>query len=169
MLFGHDEGKNLKQLCDGEKDVVCIQMGGTGISAETTEEILLELGGVSKKLIWQNASPGSSFPEHNILIQNAVYDAYEISYCYSTGFQQEADSITLDRKNGPLDGIMNVTWAKNMCRSAEIQSVDETTGNVTIDFGAGEHYSDYGKKYTGTNDTDIYCIPLKIYGIKGVK
>lgn len=30
MLFGHDEGKNIKQLCDGTKDVVCIKMGGTG-------------------------------------------------------------------------------------------------------------------------------------------
>lgn len=30
MLFGHDEGKNLKQLCNGEKDVICVGMGGTG-------------------------------------------------------------------------------------------------------------------------------------------
>lgn len=30
MLFGHDEGKNLKQLCNGEKDVICPEMGGTG-------------------------------------------------------------------------------------------------------------------------------------------
>ena len=30
MLFGHDEGKNIVQLCNGEKDVVCIEKGGTG-------------------------------------------------------------------------------------------------------------------------------------------
>lgn len=30
MLFGHDEGKNIVQLCNGEKDVVCVEMGGTG-------------------------------------------------------------------------------------------------------------------------------------------
>ena len=30
MLFGHDEGKNIVQLCDGNKDVVCIEKGGTG-------------------------------------------------------------------------------------------------------------------------------------------
>lgn len=31
MIYGHDEGKNVKQLCDGETDAVCIEMGGTGV------------------------------------------------------------------------------------------------------------------------------------------
>lgn len=34
MLFGHDEGKNLKQLCNGKDDVVCVEMGGTGVKTK---------------------------------------------------------------------------------------------------------------------------------------
>lgn len=42
MLFGHDEGKNLKQLCDGLKDLICIAMGGTG--ADNPEDARKNLG-----------------------------------------------------------------------------------------------------------------------------
>lgn len=42
MLYGHDEGKNLKQLCNGEKDVICIEKGGTG--ADNAEDAREKLG-----------------------------------------------------------------------------------------------------------------------------
>ena len=40
MLFGHDEGKNIRQLCDGLKDLICVKMGGTGKESHTVNAVL---------------------------------------------------------------------------------------------------------------------------------
>lgn len=40
MLYGHDQGKNIKQLCDGTNDIVCAKMGGTGKAFHTANAVL---------------------------------------------------------------------------------------------------------------------------------
>lgn len=40
MLYGHDQGKNIKQLCDGTNDIVCAKMGGTGKASHTANAVL---------------------------------------------------------------------------------------------------------------------------------
>lgn len=40
MLYGHDQGKNIKQLSDDTNDVVCAKMGGTGKASHTANAVL---------------------------------------------------------------------------------------------------------------------------------
>ena len=40
MLYGHDQGKNIKQLSDDTNDVVCVKMGGTGKASHTANAVL---------------------------------------------------------------------------------------------------------------------------------
>lgn len=200
MLFGHDEGKNLKQLCNGIKDLICVKMGGTGKESHVknsiltgngeealknvptnkgalyanaageapqfgTSEALEVIGGTSKKLLWRNVSPTSEFKEQDMTI-DGKYDEIIITAAYSTGYTQKAVELSLDMRDSYATGALNITWGKNVARNVEARSADMS---VTVWFDTGEHYNEYGSKYTGSNSTDIYCIPLAIYGVKGVK
>lgn len=40
MLYGHDQGKNIKQLSDDTNDLVCVKMGGTGKASHTANAVL---------------------------------------------------------------------------------------------------------------------------------
>lgn len=44
MLYGHDQGKNIKQLSDDTNDLVCVKMGGTGKASHTANAVLMGNG-----------------------------------------------------------------------------------------------------------------------------
>lgn len=64
MLFGHDEGKNLKQLCDGLKDLICIAMGGTGADNAEDARKNLGIGGVATEDVLPVSKGGTGKTTH---------------------------------------------------------------------------------------------------------
>lgn len=161
MLYAHDEGKNIRQLCDGETDAVCMEMGGTG--AETKEGAQENLEIVSKTLLWENASPTSEFAEQTLQIDLSEYDEVEI--------------VTRHNQTSANRGMYKCRVGDSI-RIAEItNSMSETVylGAVVRNFTVNKDGINVtGTYYRNTNTLPIvlgttFLIPLAIYGIKGVQ
>ena len=108
----------------------------------------------SMKLLWENASPGSTFDAQTISLDLSGYDFCEIFYhgvLNDTGY---------DTRRLPVGYSvwMYVEWNARYVRKATVR----TTG---VEFGAG-YGANFGSS-TVQEDTRS-CIPLAIYGIKGV-
>lgn len=143
--------------------VVPIKNGGTGVAADTAAEALAALGGVSKTLVWENTAietDSAEFAAQSIPIDNIeTYDGFEIAYVdnagsqfhlYSTGFIPNYRNQMINLSVPLLDKI-----AVRGCRMS---------GTGIFMFEA-----DYREYATATTvEDDHYCIPYKIYGIKGV-
>ena len=110
--------------------------------------------GVEMVLLWENASPTSTFAAQNVAIANITdYDMLLIEcsyasdgpYRYSCLFKAEVGAI----------GISHIMWASTGNYSHRQVEVIETG----IAFGPGHRT---GKEANG------YTIPLRFYGLKGV-
>lgn len=164
MLFGHDEGKNLVQLCDGSNDIICRQMGGTGIQADTAEELLLALGAISFKKVWENASPTSSFKAQEITVDWINdYDLFLTEFRLNTNSGYRFFAFSVPGATSPIQATMNV---------AGTTTVTFLTRNILFSING---YINVGacnyKKAddTATEETNSHLIPVKVLGIKGVK
>ena len=187
MLYGHDEGKNIKQLNDGSNDVVCIKMGGTGAStaagarnnilegeplpiaeggtgATTAPDARSNLGlsgAETKTLLWTNASPTSSFASQTLTIANlSAYDGVMIIFSRHTTVKMFNDTDMVDNS-----GYIGVDTSKNRYINGRATKVTPSSNAIEI----GDNIETTLKSNTVSNATkNANCIPLKIYGIKEV-
>lgn len=153
MLYGHDEGKNIVQLCDGLNDVVCVGKGGTGKT--NAADALEALGGISKKLLWQNASPASEFPAQTINFDLSAYDAVLI---FAKANKTSNNIVSVEVLKG-VGTFLSVSTSINAYRTFTVASHD-----ITVSAG----YQALAYNSTTTQNNDV-VVPLEIYGIKGVQ
>ena len=77
MIFGHDEGKNIVQLCDGENDVISVGKGGTGGTTAAAARKNLGLGLAALTLATTQTITTAA---QKILFTNNVITSDKLSY-----------------------------------------------------------------------------------------
>lgn len=118
-----------------------------------------DLGGISIKKLWENASPTSAFAAQTISLDLSNYSSVLITFRYSNstdahGYGQNslfAEIGTSGRMVAPSV-------------STALRSVDITTSGVV--FSGGTYANNYNS-WSLTLDNS-FCIPDAIYGVKGV-
>ena len=123
---------------------------------------LVNLGGVSMKSLWTNASPTSDFAAQTISLNLSDYEYVLVRYLYSTDYQG-IDQIAIVKVG--RDAYLTFTGAAstNIYLSQRTISV----GSDSVAFGAPVY-----KTYASTSNptaNNKYCIPVEIIGIKGVQ
>ena len=123
---------------------------------------LANLGGVSMKSLWINASPTSDFATQTISLNLSGYEYVLVRYLYSTDYQS-LNQIAIVKVGG--DAYLTFTGgaSTNIYLSQRTISV----GSDSVVFGAPVY-----KTYASTSKptaNNKYCIPVEIIGIKGVQ
>lgn len=138
-----------------------VAQGGTG--ATTAAAALANLGGVSMKLLWTNASPSSAFANQTLTLDLSSYDAVEVEFGYSKDYPN--DSVVVRAFIGHTG---TAYMQANMSNSNGYlltlsRSVIPYTNSITI----YPCYWKYSNEKANSTHND-YAIPTRIYGIKGV-
>ena len=123
---------------------------------------LANLGGVSMKSLWTNASPTSNFATQTISLNLNGYEYVLVRYLYSTDYQSQ-NQIAIVKVGG--DAYLTFTGVA----STDIYLSQRTisVGSNSVAFGAPVY-----KTYASTSKptaNNKYCIPVEIIGIKGVQ
>lgn len=137
-----------------------IANGGTG--ATTAAAALANLGGVSMKSLWTNASPTSDFAAQTISLNLNGYEYVLVRYLYSTGYQSQ-DQIAIVKVGRDAYLTFTGVASTNIYLSQRTISV----GGDSVTFGEPVY-----KTYASTSNpaaNNKYCIPVEIIGIKGVQ
>ena len=137
-----------------------IANGGTG--ANNAEEALANLGGVSMKSLWMNASPTSDFATQTISLNLNDYEYVLVRYLYSTDYQSQ-NQIAIVKVGREAYLTFTGGASTNIYLSQRTISV----GSDSVAFGAPVY-----KTYASTSNptaNNKYCIPVEIIGIKGVQ
>ena len=143
-----------------------ISSGGTGATNAAEARSNLGLSGAQiKTLLWTNASPSSQFANQTLSLSLSEYDAVEIECCYGSSYTNVVET-----------GIYKKSYTQQyMTCHGDIKTnntgfyisqrlVTATASGITFGKGTYKNISAAAKGAEGNN----YCIPLKIYGIKGV-
>ena len=109
---------------------------------------------ISMKLLWTNASPGSSFAAQTIPLDLSGYNIIAVSSYYLASNQIETWSFCTVGATGWMYHFVNYRQRRNI--TATISSVI---------FGDGQEAAQTGNLSTNNNA----MIPYKIFGIKGVQ
>ena len=126
----------------------------TATSAAAARANLGLTGAETKKLLWQNASPTSSFANQTVNLDLSNYDSLEIEFkTYAS-----SNAFHVSRHRIGVESVLTTATGG----SATICSVMRIfTANAS-----GITFSDYFDWNYGKNNT--VCVPTKIYGIKEV-
>lgn len=120
--------------------------GGGGGGSVSVDDV------VTETLLWQNASPTSSFDPQTISIPLAEYDMYKILYAPSTGYSTREMSMEARAGSGC---VLIGMWADT--DSIFHRSVSSSTTGLSV-----------ANAYANKEKNNAYCIPLAVYGIKAV-
>lgn len=137
--------------------------GGTGISAETEEDLLLALGGTNIKLAWRNSSPTSAFGAQTItpnqmgLTDLSPYDIALVAFRSYDTQTQHTPAVICEK-----DATTRHTY---LWDHAYISLRSITFDDSGVYFGSAY----YGKVLQSTAANNAYLIPTAIYIIKGVQ
>lgn len=146
--------------------------GGTG--ATSAASALSNLGGISIKKLWENASPTSSFASQTLSLDIAPYDFLLIFHYGRIGPNNT-------QTDGYQASIVPIGITSVLSHSAiigedanfiyeENRIVTSNKTNKTVWFDRGRYvYTFNGNSYSKRSDNDpTSAIPYRIYGIKGV-
>ena len=123
---------------------------------------LANIGGVSMKSLWTNASPTSDFATQTISLNLSGYEYVLVRYLYSTDYQSQ-NQIAIVKVGGDAYLTFTGVASTNIYLSQRTISV----GSNSVAFGAPVY-----KTYASTSNPTVnnkYCIPVEIIGIKGVQ
>ena len=123
---------------------------------------LANLGGVSMKSLWINASPTSDFATQTISLNLSGYEYVLVRYLYSTDYQS-LNQIAIVKVGGGAYLTFTGVASTNIYLSQRTISV----GSDSVVFGAPVY-----KTYASTSKptaNNKYCIPVEIIGIRGVQ
>lgn len=146
-----------------QMEICVISLTSGGISGIVSQIGAAESGGTSPVvLLWENASPTSAFAEQTIALDLSKYDLVMVQFL-------RVNSTTAMRVNSAIIGVGDSGCLIDLMTSA---SAVPTVMMRTFEM------SDSGITFGGaltqlTNKTErtvspTYCIPIRIYGIKGV-
>lgn len=146
-----------------------IAQGGT--EATTAAEALANLGGLSMKLLWENASPNSTFAGQTISLDLTPYDYIEIeaqnyasknlnNATYKAKVGEYIQFVSAGGGNGFNSSTLFLEGASEvLVRHAKVNSNG-------IQFADGQSATSGGNWSSGTRGA---CLPVRIWGIKGVQ
>ena len=138
---------------------------GTEADAAVARANLGLVGVETRTLLWTNASPTSEFANQTLSLSLSEYDAVEIECCYGSSYTNVVET-----------GIYKKSYTQQyMTCHGDIKTnntgfyisqrlVTVTASGITFGKGTYKNISAAAKGAEGNN----HCIPLKIYGIKGV-
>lgn len=112
--------------------------------------------------LWENASPKSNFPAQKLTF-DGEYDAVILTAGFSTEYIRVANMVVVDLDATYTNCLLSVMWETNVARLVDIT---KTETGISIDFKNGGQYGSYGGS---REEGSSYCIPLTIYGLKGVQ
>ena len=119
---------------------------------------LKDLGGISKETIWENPSPTSSFLRQIIEMDLSEYEKIEVVYRMNNN---RTDTGNAEFRINDYAGILRGSFI-------DAKALYDRRFNVSrtyVYFGPGwSHYLD--SNYN--SEENAVCIPIAIYGIKGV-
>ena len=156
---------------DGLTDPKLIINGEMAFGTEADAAVALaNLGGVSMKSLWTNASPTSNFAAQTLDSSDSIpnlsdYEYVLVRYLYSTDYQSD-DQIAVFKVGRA--GYLTFTGAASTS-SGNILLSQRTisVGSDSVAFGAPV-YKNYSSTANATANNK-YCIPIEIIGIKGVQ
>lgn len=129
----------------------------------TWRKLLDETNGIQMKKLWQNASPSSTFGAQTLTI-SGLYDAIIIVPRYSNSYANLGAAVIANTTGSSVTGLLTIPWGTMACREFTITR-DTTNNNMKIAFKISTYYQGTTQ---GSGSTTLYCIPVVIYGIKGV-
>lgn len=153
-----------------KEDIVPVEKGGHGKTS--AEQGLLALGGASITKLWGNPDPTEEFDgkfegedglEEDELKYDGEYNALILTACYSSSYIRAAGMTMIDLDADNVNGLLSVMWETNVAR---IVNITKTETGISIKFSEGSYYGTYNGAATKGNS---YCIPLAIYGVKGIQ
>ena len=138
-----------------------IANGGTGAKTAAAARVNLGLTGAeTKTLLWENASPTSSFGAQYFNLDSSGYDTFEIIILplYNPSYPNACIMSRIYEKN-KIQNMFGIEGSVLMGRAVTIE-------NDKVTFTDGCYESGYNGG--GAISANNRMVPLKIYGVKGV-
>lgn len=165
IATGKDTAVSVADIVLGAQAIpLALEYGGVGATDPKTARENLEItpeniGAVSMELLWENASPESTFPEQDIPCDVSAYSAVIIEVrrnavngrLLSYVFLAHSKGMMIDAMTYASDAPITANRAVNITNTIQFLSATQQRANKT-----------------SRTDDNTYLVPTRIYGIKGV-
>lgn len=152
----HENGAAVNRMVlnrDSTAFVKPVNIAGGGTGAATAEQALLNLGGISMKKVWENASRASSFAAQTLSLDLSGYDEVLIYSCLEASTNN--DYIVVSRCPIGERALAHFTWGDDNVSLHRFAKTSKTG-------------IEFLNAYHGGAQDNASLMPYRIYGIKGV-